>query len=282
MTITLTYRPAAAQAPLSSTQYDCWRTLDGEIAAEFYRSGQGFLVRFPDHADFLIDPGAGSAACTAVPDVDPDYIGDLYFNQIVPLMLSHSGTLVIHASGVAIDGRGIGFIGSTGQGKSTLAAAFAQAGHPFLTDDGLILEQQANGWLVHPRRPVLRLRADSKAMLEGAPCQALGDADWSKEHVAAGVAVPFGAEPVPLDSLFVLGSQRDCAGPSIRRITPANALSALIAHSFILDVEDRPRVGDHFLRLAELAVQVECFALDYPRRYECLPQAIAAIKAHLP
>jgi hypothetical protein len=51
-----------------------------------------------------------------------------------------SGRQVYHAAGVVIDGRAWAVEGLPGDGKSTLAAHFATAGFPVLTDDTLVID----------------------------------------------------------------------------------------------------------------------------------------------
>jgi len=47
--------------------------------------------------------------------------------------------VVLHASGVELNGRAALFLGSSGAGKSTLAAALVQRGYPLVTDDFCVI-----------------------------------------------------------------------------------------------------------------------------------------------
>ncbi|MFO7642598.1 MAG: hypothetical protein R6X17_15425 [Candidatus Competibacteraceae bacterium] len=51
-------------------------------------------------------------------------------------------------------------------------------------------------------------------------------------------------------------------------------------HSFLLDIEERPRLGSHFEQVASLADLPIHYRLDYPRHYEALAQVRAAIAEH--
>ena len=271
--------PPLEQTDLPFEPYDKWRTLDGDVAASFYRAASGYLLRFPDCADFAIDLGRQVVTCTPAPDMVDENIADLYFNQVLPLLMGYDGDPVLHASGIAIDGAAIGFVGPTGRGKSTLAAAFARAGYPFLTDDGLILDASDSGYSVRPRRPILRLCADSEAAILDRQA-ALSDVELWKERVPASAEIPFHDKPVPLAALYVLAEPGGVRQAVITALTPTEALSALMGHSFILDVDDRPRVRALFNQFGDIAEQVGCFSLDYPRDYADLPSVLDAIITH--
>ncbi|MBA3056245.1 MAG: hypothetical protein FP826_15280 [Sphingomonadales bacterium] len=281
MTLRFVQLAARDPEPLRREPYDRWLTLDGDPTLLFFRDKGGYLLRFLDVADFAIDLAGRIVACTPAPGITDEMVADLYFNQVIPLIMGHDGELVIHASAAAAEGAAIALVGSTGRGKSTLAGAFAQAGYPFLTDDGLILDLVGEGYVVRPRRPILRLRADSETALLALPEAARSAAgEFAKCRIAASAEIPFQIDPVPLSAIYILREPAGREDVAIAPLSPAAALSELIGHSFMLDVEDRPRVRAHFNRLAELAVRADCHTLDYPRRYEALPSVIDAIISH--
>lgn len=263
--------------PLARAPFDRWLSLDGEEATLFVREGGGFLLRFVDQADFRITLDPVTVSCTPVPGTSDETLADLHFNQVLPLILAHRGQTVLHASAVAVEGQGIGFVGATGRGKSTLAAAFARAGYPFLTDDGLIVRAGALGYHIEPRRPILRLRSDSEAAMRAVvPPRDAGE-DLTKRRIGASPDLPFGQDAVPLKAIFILTESGSPEHPTIAPLAPSAAVAALMQHSFILDVEDRLRVSALFGALADLAEQVPCATLDYSRDYTALPDVIAAL-----
>ncbi|WP_423141462.1 hypothetical protein ACOYW6_11555 [Parablastomonas sp. CN1-191] len=270
--------PAAEQQDFADAPYDTWQSLDGDPVAEFRRRPSGYLVRFLGMADFAIDMDTGRAVATPVPEYETAMVEDLYFNQVLPLLMGHAGRPVIHASAAAVGARAVAFMGPTGRGKSTLAAAFAREGHPFLTDDGLILARDgAQRFIVTPRRPLLRLRPDSEAALRG---DGAGDAEGAKQRVAAGTALPFGTMPLPLAALYWLADPAQPATPRFRRLGQPEALAQLLQHGFVLDVDDRASVRRSFVHSADVAERIPCFALDYRRAYDALPNVVSAIVSH--
>lgn len=258
--------------------FDRWVTPEGGIAAEFYREEAGFLVRFPGQADFRIAATDGGIA--AIPAVAEAPVDSLYNNSIVPLLGNHAGGLHLHGSAVASPAGALAFMGLSRRGKTTLAGAFARAGHPFLTEDVLTLERTGEAYSVLPQRPVLRLFADSATFLFGGGA---GDADKPscaaapvKAEIVADTLLPHAGQPAPLRAIFVLGPGT-ATSVTIESLPPSAALAQLIQHAFVLDVEDKPRLRGHFERIAALAASVPCHQLDYPRSYAQLPGVIDAV-----
>ncbi len=272
-------QPACDQLPLSVAPYDRWLTLDGEPSLLFHRIGGAYVLRFIDIADFSVNLSTRHVTCQPVPGIADETLADLHFNQVLPLIMGTDGDLVLHASAVATPAGAVAFLGATGRGKSTLAAAFARQGSPFITDDGLILDASERGYLVRPRRPILRLRPDSEMEILGAAKTPDKD-EATKTRVAARPGIPFAEAAVPLAAIYLLTEPGAYEAPEIRRLPPPEALTALMSHCFILDVEDKPVVRAHFHQLSDLAVQMGCFTLDYPRRYGDLPSVIDAVIAH--
>jgi hypothetical protein len=258
-----------------------WLSPDGARAASFYRTGGGYLVRFPDLADFEISPDALAIACHPAPSVTEATCRNLYLNQVLPLALSKRGKLVIHASAVELapDHAAI-FAGRSGSGKSTLAAAFATAGHPFLSDDGLVVEEDGDGYRAVPSHPSIRLWNDSEDAVMGAGPHAISTARApSKTRVDAQGPIVFCREPRPLSCVYFLG-EADAAVPQFERLAASQALIEWVKNSFLLDPEERPLLASHFERLTKLVVRLPCFRLHYPRRFDALGGVRQAIAEH--
>lgn len=280
MTSELEQLPARPQSRRPVEPYDRWKSVDGEETALFYRESDEYVVRFPDRADFIISLDRQTVTCTPEPGVTDDAIAILYHNQIIPLILGCNGDLVLHASATVVDGQAVAFIGTTGRGKSTLAAAFARAGHPFLTDDGLILDRDGEGYTVRPREPVIRLSEDSAAAILKTEVPPPGGNAF-KERILASGEIPFHGGPAPLAAIYLLTESQQPGDLTTSPLSQPAALSALLKHAFILDVEDRSRVTDMFHRLAGVAERIGCYTLDYPRRYAELPKVLSSIIAHV-
>ena len=269
-------RPQALLPP----PFHAWDFPDGTSWTDFHRVDGGYVLRFPEMADFDVSADGAAVVCHPVPGVPDATIRHLHLNQVLPLALSKQGKLVFHASAVEVDGSAIAFAGVSGRGKSTLAASFAIAGHRFLTDDGLVVEPAEHGHVALPSHPSIRLWEDSEAALI-APGTATAPAVHytPKVRFLAGDRLRFCGEPRPLRRVYFLGGG-SASDISIRKLSGAEAMIEWVRHSFLLDIEEKPRLASHFDQVAKLANEPIHYALDFPRSYDELARVRAAIVEH--
>jgi hypothetical protein len=281
MTLDYTLRGARAQAPMAIAPFREWTFPDGALWAQFYRMGAGYLLRFPGLADFELSADTRVVSCHPTPGAAGDTAEHLYLNQVIPLVQSRQGRLVVHASAVEIDGGAVAFAAASGRGKSTLAASFSTSGFRFLTDDGLVLEPADGGFLVQPSHPSLRLWSDSHDTLVGEPAAVpRSECDGLKVRIAAGSHMAFCPQPRPLRRAFFLGD--GTAGTfTCERMTATEALVAWVGHSFLLDLDEQALLAGHFDQVAAIANLPLSYRLDYPRRFEDLPRLRQAIVEHV-
>ena len=258
--------------------YHHW-LLDGErIWATFHRIDDGYLVRFPGFADFVISTDGLYASCHPCPGLSDATCEHLFLNQVRPLMLSRQGKLVFHASAIEAGSGAIAFLAASGRGKSTLAAAFGVAGARYLSDDGLAIERKGSVHMAHPSHPSIRLWDDSRMALLDEVATSAPVAYTSKARIVSTAGLTHCDEPTPLAAAFFLG---DGAAKEIelRRTSGAETVAAWVAHTFILDTGDAAALSRHFNDVTFLAERVPSYNLDYPRRYEILDHLLAAIRA---
>ncbi|MGB5136189.1 MAG: hypothetical protein WBN89_13550 [Prochlorococcaceae cyanobacterium] len=267
--------------PAPEALFNEWVFPEGSVWAQFYRLDNGFLLRFLDLADFKISLDGHSAVAYPMPGVNSGTVEHLYLNQVLPLMLSTQGRLVFHASAVAFASGVAVFAGESGRGKSTLAATFATSGHPFLTDDGLVLEACDTGYNVLPSHPSIRLWDDSSKALITPGAELAPEVHYtSKARFLAGDKVQFCNSPQPLRCVYFLGSGQ-AKTVCLESLKPSQALMEWVKHSFLLDIEQQPLLAAHFDRVAALTEVIPHYQLDYPRSYPVLPDVRQAILQHM-
>lgn len=200
---------------------------------------------------------------------------------VLSFWLERLGIPTLHASAVRLGQGAAGFLSQSGGGKSSLAAAFVQAGAPLLTDDVLPIEEIAESgetFLARPGYPQMRLEPDGARHLLGRidglkPVSP----DDTKLHVPIG-AEGFGAfhdSPLPLTALYVV--ERG-GNPGIVPLTRREAVIELVRHSFSPYLVEalglQPRRLDLFARLVR---QVPVLRLSYPSGFEHLPGVVEAV-----
>jgi hypothetical protein len=253
-----------------------WLTPAGEIALSCFKSESGYLLRFPNSADFTVSPDGTSIRGYATGNTDTEIVRHDLVAQVLPRVLSHRGELVLHASAVSTPQGAVAFIGNTGTGKSTIAASFSSSGHSPVSDDCLVVDTAGEGPRVAPTFRGPRLWPDSAAVMVGPedlstlPSESGGKvslptitkAEW--DHPGA----------LRLKAAFVLHPKRDgsLGSPVLEELSPAQALMTFVEQSFQLDITHRPSQERRLELFSQLANQLPTYRLEYPQEYSCLDQ----------
>ena len=180
-----------------------------------------------------------------VPGADRGVLQTLLAGRIMGYLLRQRGYLALHASGIAIDGRGVLFLGESGSGKSTTAAAFHSRGHDVLADDVAAVRAAKSGIEVETAWPVLRLLEDSRNVIGAA---ALPAGFQAEKHVYS-LKAPSHAGPRLVKRIYVLDYGNSGYQSPVRSfaLSGFSAVALLNAHSFL----NKRRAG-HALRQINL------------------------------
>jgi hypothetical protein len=191
------------------------------------------------------------------------------------VLLRQRGYLVLHASAVACRHRAAVFLGASGWGKSTLAAALHQRGFPFIADDVVAIDTGKAVPVVLPGVPQVKLWPDAVAALHE-DTAALPRVHPQFEKRVRPLSAPIVTEPAPLGRLYVLA---DGPAPALEPVAPREALVELLRHSYGARTLQHVRREAHFLQCAAVARAVPVARLAYPRALERLPEAIRLVEA---
>jgi hypothetical protein len=257
--------------------------LDGSIWLSFARHETGYLLRFPALVDFFVSTDARSVCCIKQAACPQETMRHLLLNQVIPIVLSHLGKLVLHASACATPQGVIAFLGMTGTGKSTLAASFGRQGFPVLTDDCLLINKRNGMITAAPSYPGLRLWPETVAALfdRETVLQPLAHYTDKKRlllnqrHFDGSLAIR---------AIFVLRHLENKQKQKNVTITPlvtSEAFLAIVKHTFQLDITDRDQLGRAFRKYEWLVNSIPFFRLDFPREYAFLPSVNLANLNHL-
>ena len=213
------------------------------------------------------------------PGIPEESVRHLLLDQVLPYLASSWGGQVFHASAVELGESAVGFLGETGRGKSTLAAAFARRGFRVLTDDSLHVAPGSTGYRVRPWSSGIRLWQDSIQAVWGAEVRSTAVAHYTrKQRVAASAPAP--GKEFPLGGIYLLQPPRGETTIRIVALPPREACLELTRHAFLLDPSDANRVRELFEGVGEMAESCSFHGLSYPRRADALPAVVEAVLAH--
>lgn len=110
----------------------------------FVRIGNRFLFLIPDTAIYCIEEGA-RIFVAPLAGADAEKVRVYLLGTCMGALLMLRRTLPLHGSAVVIDGRAYAFLGDSGVGKSTLAAALVHRGYSLLSDDVIAARPYRHG-----------------------------------------------------------------------------------------------------------------------------------------
>jgi len=251
------------------------------LARRLVRSGD-FWLSYADGTQFVLD-GSGGRVWMSWPDaLTLEDAATYLLGPVLGFLLRLRGLLCLHASVVSVDGFGIALAGPPGAGKSTLAAAFAEAGFPVLSDDVAPIMSgggsDSDALMVQPGYPRLRLWPDSLRALYGATESfARITPTWDKRHVELGQGSrQFVDRPSPLAAIYMLDNAPG-NGPAIEETGPRDALIALVANTtanYLLSARQR---AVEFGQLDHVARAVPVRRVRPPADVRRAPELCAAV-----
>jgi len=219
----------------------------------FYTLARGTVLRYPGLCDFAGDPEFERITVHLHPGADEDLLPVLISGAVlaVHLMLHHA--LVLHASAVNIGGSAVAFVGSSGMGKSTLAAALGTLGCALVSDDLL----RVDGNVVHPGATENRLRQNARDLAQGDTYETADGRLALRPRTLVGA-------PLPLAACVVPRFNHEFTKVDLRRLGTAEALLRLSRYPRVLGWRDEASMAATFQGLGDLVEQVPVFEAKIP------------------
>lgn len=132
------------------------------------RTDAGWSLYYPRTGEFRFSPDLRLATAHTLPG-QANILPLLLQGSVPAWWLNLRGEPVLHASGVAVGGEALAFIGASGMGKSTLATLLCSAGASLVTDDVLRVQSAGGDFLCHWGTGELRLRPNAAALATSFP-----------------------------------------------------------------------------------------------------------------
>ena len=211
--------------------------------------GDGYLFEYGEGARFWVSAEATRIRATWTSPLVAADAATFLLGPVLAFALRLRGTIPLHASGAVIDGRAVLFVGPAGAGKSTAAAALGRLGHAVVSDDVVPIDLAGPSVLARPGYPRLSLWRDAADAVFGrdgavSPVSAVYDKRAIDLHA---VGVRFSHEPVPIETIFVLGERFSGTGTARVPMSRRAGVMALVANTFgayLLDRDLRVREFD--------------------------------------
>jgi hypothetical protein len=242
-------------------------------------AGKEFLLRVPKVARFLLS-GGREITFEAEPGADAGDIPIFLLGTAYGILLHQREQIVLHASAVRVNGKAILFCGPSGAGKSTLAAALAQRGYPFITDDFCAVTVTEDGTpMVHPDGRQLKLWAQAIEKLDlkgrsGARVRSRLEKFYVDPGETHAVALPLG-------TLYALREARPPLEPGI---APTNAVDAAV---ILRRMAYRPRLVsrmgqrvNYFHAATTIANKAGIYYLTRALDFAVMPDVVAKLERH--
>ena len=209
------------------------------------RGGEFFRIDYCDGTRVVVS-ASGERVWARGATSDIEDTATYLLGPVLGMVLRLRGVNCLHASAVAIGGRACAFVGASGAGKSSMAAAFARRGHAVLSDDVTPIEEGGGGFFAQPAYPRLRLWPESVEGLFGAadsmPRMVEG---WDKRYVdLARPPYRFQSEALPLAAIYLLDASP--GAPAIEAVGARDTMIGIVADTFATYLLDRERRAREF------------------------------------
>lgn len=234
--------------------------------------------------EFLISPDGRRIACHSLNGASRETFQTYLLGQVLSFALLKQGIEPLHATVVVVNQQAVAFLGDSGYGKSTLGAAFLQAGHTLLTDDLLVLTNRDGCFIAHPGLPRIKLFPDIAKALLGSQVTGTPMNPQTPKLVIPLASQQASNAAAPLQAIYMLRPPTTDAPLTRVTITPLSQRRAcldLLANTFNPVIVNPDRLTRQFNLAIRLAAAVPIKSLSFPKDLSRLPAVVEAIQGAL-
>ena len=252
--------PLARERSFEANETEFLLRLDG-IATYYVRDG----------AEVVVAPVAGA------PELD---VRSYLMGSLFAVLCHQRGLLPLHASAIATEKGAVAFLGSSGAGKSSLVAFFAQRGHRVLADDICVVDPTAaREHRVLPVAPWLKLWS--------ATLDAMGETSRGLSRVFSDdekyrYVLDHDQSAAGLRELILLERAEPASETSFERLAAVRAVQAVLDFTYqSWLVRATERTEQYFLRCGRALEGVRVTRMRRPWGFDAMDSTIRALEAHL-
>lgn len=239
-----------------------------------------YLLKIPDVARFWVREGR-LVVISPEPGVGEDDIRVFVLSSIMGSLAHQNGFLPLHASAVEMGGECVLFAGSSGNGKSTLAAALYGRGHRLMADDLCAISVDSRGRpMVHPGYRHLKLWADALDELD----PSMGELHRVRSEIdkfSVRLTDRVGSQALPLRKVFAL-TPRTSATVEFQEMEGREKLNFIRRETFRLKLVRGFGVREtHFALCSALAKNTPMYLVRRPQGFDGLGQLVLHLEERL-
>lgn len=239
-------------------------------------------LHWPGVAKFRATGGDRLVVEPTAAAIDRQILSLFILSEALGLILHQRDLLLIHASAIQVGNQAVIFVGVPGAGKSTTAAAFAQAGYTVLADDMVAVDVPAAGEIVVlPAFPQVKVWPPSLVGL-GYDTSTLEPLFPGSSKRVIRDFEDFPTEAIPLTHIFFI--EKDDQGDGFTAI-PLPGMKAMLDISIYFSCPQGLMQGAaqarHFRQCSQIIQQVGIWTLQRPRNFQTLQQFVDNIESFL-
>jgi hypothetical protein len=266
------FKETVGGTPLNWSHYSTYQYAHLEGGASY--------VRWEGVGEFLVSSDGRLITCGVLGDAPGESFQVYLLGQALSFALVRSGFEPFHATCVVVNGEAVAFLGDSGFGKSSLAAYLLSVGDRLLTDDLLLLQERADGFLAYPGPPRIKLYPDmARKFLGGVD----GGVPMNPQTPKLVMPLERGRicdTPVILRAIYELSPPHDMEDSQrveFESLTTREAFVELSCNTFNYVILDGDRVHRQFKETTRIVNEVPMKRLLHPRSLDCLPLVREAI-----
>jgi hypothetical protein len=241
-------------------------------STHYYCDSARFFLKIKDVACYEVCAKSNTIFIDMDPALrEPKLVLTWLNGTVLAYLLQYHGFLVLHASAIVVHGQAVLFCGSSGQGKSTLAATMDQKGYPFLTDDLAVVRFHEQHMELMPMSTGAKLWTDTIAHL-GKLSEALqpighrpGKFELPIEHAWK--------HPIQISRVYELHVDK---GQGVIQQTPVfyvDKIKLLIRNTYRYSMlKALGKLHLHLQHVTHMASSIPCYQLTRPDRFDCFDE----------
>jgi hypothetical protein len=240
-------------------------------------------VRMPGVGEISVSPDGRFLACHRYAESTCESFNVYLVTQALSFALVKCGLEPLHATAVAIDGKAALFLGDCGLGKSTLAAAFLQAGYPLLTDDLLALHKPHAELLAYPGSPRIKLFPRMARRFLGEAVSGVPMNPYTHKMIVPLKEWQACTDALPVGAVYALAPASEVCGADVivSPMSQREAFLTLLAGTFNRTILESTRLRRQFEATQALANTLPVKRLSYPRSLDSLPAVLEFVVSDL-